>query len=80
MNKIYVTGIGIISAIGNNVAETLVSVRKQKSGISELKNIKSRHKALVPVGEVKSTNEELIIMGELPPDSKTSRTALLGVV
>ena len=80
MKNIYVTGIGIISAIGNNVAETLESVKKQRSGISELKNIRTRHKSIVPVGEVKFTNEELITIAELPANTKTSRTALLGVI
>jgi len=80
MSKIYVTGIGIISAIGNNVSETLDSFKNKKSGIGELKNIRSNHKALVPVGEVKFTNEELIKFAGLPADSKNSRTGLLGVI
>ena len=80
MSKIYVTGLGIISAIGNNVAETLDSFKHQRSGIGELNNIRTRHKDIVPVGEVKLTNEELIISAGLSADTKTSRTSLLGVI
>lgn len=78
--KIYVTGIGIISAIGNNVAETLESFKEKRSGIGELQNIRTRHKDVVPVGEVKFSNDELIKLGGLSADSKNSRTALLGVI
>jgi 3-oxoacyl-(acyl-carrier-protein) synthase len=78
--KVYVTGVGIISAMGNNIAETLDSAMKQRSGIGPLNNIETRHKNDIPVGEVKATNEELIQMAGLPSDTKTSRTALLGII
>lgn len=78
--KVYVTGLGIISAIGNNVPETLDSVINQRSGIRTLDNITTRHKNDIPVGEVKSTNEELVVMAGLPAGTRTSRTALLGII
>ena len=79
-SKIYITGIGIISAIGNTVSETLDSFEKLKSGIGELDNVRTRHKSIVPVGEVKATNEQLAQMAGLPSDTKTTRTALLGLI
>ncbi len=78
--NIYVTGIGIISAIGDNVAETLDSVRKQKSGIGSLDNIETRHKNDIPVGEVKHTNAELSKLLGFSPETKITRTTLLGIV
>ena len=78
--KIYITGIGIISAIGDNVEETLDSVAKGKSGIGELDNISTRHQDDIPIGEVKHTNEDLIKILELPEDTKITRTSLLGMV
>lgn len=78
--KVYVTGLGIISAIGNNVSETMDSLLSQRSGIGSLNNISTRHKNDIPVGEVKSTNEELVIMAGLPAGTRTSRTALLGII
>jgi len=80
MAKIYISGIGVISGIGNNVPETLASLEKSRSGISELENIRSRHKEIVPVGEVKKTNEELTAMCGLTPDHQSTRTALLGLI
>lgn len=79
-DKIYITGIGMISAIGNNVAESLASLEHLKSGIGTLENVRSRHKDYVPVGEVKSTNEQLTAMAGLTPDKQSTRTALLGLI
>lgn len=78
--KVYVTGVGIISAMGNNVAETLGSVEAQRSGISHMDFIPSRHKDEVPVGEVKADNETLIRTMGLDPRIKVTRTTLLGII
>ena len=78
--KIYITGIGMISAIGNNVEQTLLAVAKGKSGIGELDNIITRHRKEIPIGEVKHTNEELIKMIGLPADTIITRTTLLGML
>jgi 3-oxoacyl-(acyl-carrier-protein) synthase len=78
--KVYVTGIGIISAIGNNVAETLASFNNLKSGIGALEHINSRHKTEIPVAEVKASNEELTEMAGFSADYKNTRTALLGII
>lgn len=78
--KVYVTGIGIISAIGNNVAETLASFNNLESGIGTLEHINSRHKTEIPVAEVKASNEELTEMAGFSADYKNTRTALLGII
>lgn len=79
-SKIYITGMGMISAIGNNVAESLASLEQLKSGIGTLDNVRSRHRDNVPVGEVKATNEQLTAMAGLTPDKQSTRTALLGLL
>lgn len=79
-SKIYITGIGMISCIGNNVEESLASLENLKSGIGRLDNIRSRHQDTIPVGEVKSTNEQLTAMAGLTPDKQSTRTALLGLI
>ncbi len=78
--KIYITGIGMISAIGDNVEQTLLAVAKGKSGIGELDNIITRHRNEIPIGEVKHTNEELIKMIGLHVDTIITRTTLLGML
>lgn len=78
--KVYVTGIGIISAIGDNVAKTLESMASGKSGIGMLDNIPTRHRDNIPVGEVKHTDEDLIKMLGIPVETKITRTSLLGMM
>ncbi len=77
---VAITGMGIISAIGNNVQENLDSLKNGKTGISEIKKIDTAHKNEIKVGEINLSNEELISQIGLPSPNNYSRTALLGVV
>jgi 3-oxoacyl-(acyl-carrier-protein) synthase len=77
--KVVVTGIGIISAMGNNVAETLLSVEERRTGIGQMHFINTRHKDY-PVGEVKAANEKLGEMAGLNAGTKATRTTLLGII
>ncbi len=74
-SKIYVVGIGVISAIGNSVAETFTSFEKQHSGIGKLTLFESVHD--LPVGEVKLSNEALT--QKLNLNKNFNRTTLLGI-
>lgn len=74
-SKVYVAGIGIISAIGNSPAETLASFEAQQSGIGKLTLFESIHK--LPVGEFKLSNAELTAQLNLTRDF--NRTTLLGI-
>ena len=56
--RIAITGIGIVSAIGNNCAETLQSLLEQRSGIAPMRYLHSVHTEY-PVGEVQLSNDEL---------------------
>lgn len=75
--RIAVTGIGIVSAAGLNVAENLATLRAGRSGIAPRPvRLATRHR--LPVGEVPLSNEELAArlgIGELQ-----SRTTLLGMM
>jgi 3-oxoacyl-[acyl-carrier-protein] synthase-1 len=79
MDKIFVTGMGIVSAIGNNVAETLQSLRENRSGIAALRYLKTEHTEF-PVGEVKMCNEEMIDLLQIPKNMPTTRTSLMGML
>lgn len=79
-NKVFITGVGVISAIGNNVEETLDALMHARSGIGPLELIQTRHKEHIPVGEVKLDNEQLIRLLGLAPGTKITRTTLLGAV
>ena len=80
MNQgVAITGMGLISAIGNNVADNFASLISGTTGISKVSRIKTVHENEIMVGEVPLTNGELEKLLGLPADSH-SRTPLLGIM
>lgn len=77
---VAITGMGIISAIGNNVAENYESLITEKKGITRVDNIETIQRSEIMVGEVQFTNDELIAQLNLPPSNNYSRTAMLGAI
>lgn len=77
---IAITGMGIVSAIGNNVAANYSALRSAQSGIRSLTYIDSIHKGQLPVGEVMASNIDFHQILKLNPDRNYSRTALLGIM
>ncbi|KJJ39751.1 beta-ketoacyl-[acyl-carrier-protein] synthase family protein [Aequorivita vladivostokensis] len=77
---VAITGMGIISAIGNNVAENYDALINERKGITRVDNIETIQRSEIMVGEVKFTNDELIAQLNLPPENNYSRTAMLGVI
>ncbi|OBQ54699.1 beta-ketoacyl-[acyl-carrier-protein] synthase family protein [Tamlana sp. s12] len=77
---VAITGMGIISAIGNNVAENFQSLIEGKKGISRISKIQTNHVNDIMVGEIAYTNEDLVEMLGLNSDNSFTRTALLGAV
>ena len=59
MDRIVVTGIGAISAIGNTVAENRAYLIQGKCGIGRLENFPSKYSGIIPVGEIKVSTEAL---------------------
>ncbi len=62
MNRVYVTGMGIISALGVGVEDNLQALLEAKSGICYISNLDSIHKGKLPAAEIKLINEELAAM------------------
>lgn len=77
-NAVFVVGAGVISAIGNNVAENLHALETGTAGMAKMTLLDSIHKDTLPVAEVKLSNEELAAITGLP--STITRTALLSAV
>ena len=75
---VFVAGTGIISAIGNNVAECLDALENGRAGMDQMHYLNSIHRQRLPVAEVKLSNEELSKLAGLPKTK--SRTALLSMV
>ncbi|MGG7441092.1 beta-ketoacyl-[acyl-carrier-protein] synthase family protein [Chryseobacterium arthrosphaerae] len=78
--KIAITGMGIISSIGNNVEENFISLQSGKHGISDIQMFETRHAGAIKTGEIKLTNEELVQKLQLAEDNNVTRTSLLGMV
>lgn len=76
--RIVITGMGIISAIGNTVEENYNALLSGQSGVGELTLFESIHCETIKVGQVKKTTEQLIAELELSCDNNYTRTALLG--
>ena len=75
---VYVAGVGVVSAIGNNTAACLKSLENGEAGIGSITSLNTIHKNNLPVAEVTLTNAELAAATGLP--ATTSRTALLGML
>lgn len=71
---------GIISAIGNNVAENYSALIEGKKGISRVAKIDTVHRDAIMVGEIAASNQELIDELGLAPENNYCRTAMLGAI
>jgi len=77
MTKVLVTGMGIVTAIGENLAENHRSLQLSQSGIHSARHFESHFTALLPFGEVKSSNDELVFSVGLQNRLGFTRTSLL---
>ena len=76
-DKIYLAGLGIISAIGNNVQECLQALETGQAGIANAVFLRTVHASEIPVAEVKLSNNALAEKTGL--SNTLSRTALLSM-
>jgi 3-oxoacyl-[acyl-carrier-protein] synthase-1 len=77
---IFITGTGIITAIGDNTAQNLSSLIHKKSGIGCLTLFPTIHQEVVPVCEIKHSDEKLFDMAGVDKSEGYSRTALVGLI
>jgi 3-oxoacyl-(acyl-carrier-protein) synthase len=78
--RVVVTGMGIVSGIGNDLAQTWDSLISGKSGIGEITWLKTRHRGHMPSSEVKLSSEELAKRAGKTSISGFSRSSLIGIV
>jgi 3-oxoacyl-(acyl-carrier-protein) synthase len=77
-STVYIAGLGVVSAIGNNVAEHLDAFKNGRAGMGTITLMDTIHKGKLPVAEVKLTDEELV--AETGLSAHCGRTALLSSV
>ncbi len=77
-SPIYITGLGVISSIGDNVDQTLDNLRKSRTGVDEIKILHTQLKGTLPLAEIKYTNQELAQISGL--ETWQTRTAQLSMI
>jgi 3-oxoacyl-[acyl-carrier-protein] synthase-1 len=75
---VFIAGLGAISAIGNNISETLASFRRGQHGMADITILDTIHRQQLPVAEVKLSSAELAHLAHASPS--LPRTALLSLV
>jgi len=78
--RVFVTGMGLISGIGNNVKENLQSLLNSRSGIGTIRFLETPLKDMIPVSEVKCSNNQLFELAGIRQQEGFSRNALLGII
>ncbi|HNP19748.1 MAG TPA: beta-ketoacyl-[acyl-carrier-protein] synthase family protein [Fulvivirga sp.] len=76
--RVFISGYGIISALGFDAGQNRNALKNLKPGIGKPNFLKTRQE--VVVGEVDASNEQLTDMAALNGASNISRTALLGLI
>jgi 3-oxoacyl-[acyl-carrier-protein] synthase-1 len=79
-SKVYITGIGAITAIGNNAKENFDSLVHKKHGLTHTRFLNTIHKEIFPVCEINLTNDALASMLGIENKQGYTRTALLGMI
>jgi 3-oxoacyl-(acyl-carrier-protein) synthase len=79
LSRIIITGMGLISAIGDSVEENRDSLQFERSGIDHIHFYKTAYAGRLPTAEVKHSTEALNrkIFGK--PDPSITRTSLLAL-
>lgn len=77
--RVYITGLGMISAIGNNVPESFLSLSQSKTGIGKINHLTTRYKDEFLAGEIKLSNDDLIdlVKDNNPSLNRNSYIAML---
>lgn len=79
MERIVITGYGVVSAIGVGKEQTLAALQAHRTGIAPVQYLDTVHREML-VGEVKLSFDELMSRVGVPSDAEApqSRTALIG--
>lgn len=78
-DRVFVTGTGIISAMGVGVEANYQSLLKGESCIGPIRHLQTEHTEF-PVGEVKLSNEQMSQMLEVGSPYSDLRTVMMGVI
>ncbi|HMH23375.1 MAG TPA: beta-ketoacyl-[acyl-carrier-protein] synthase family protein [Puia sp.] len=78
MGRVFITGMGAISAIGDDVAENHTALIQGRCGITVMQRFSSRYSGLLPFGEIHTGTDELKESLKVS-DAGVTRTSLLAL-
>ncbi|MBV6404344.1 MAG: beta-ketoacyl-[acyl-carrier-protein] synthase family protein [Flavobacteriales bacterium] len=78
-DRVAITGMGVVSALGTNVAENLRALLEERSGIGPITILPTRHRGAIPVAEVALDDAALGALAAPRSLRSWTRTALLGL-
>ena len=79
LEPIWITGCGVVSAIGLDKRECLQALLEERSGVGAVRYLQTEHTEF-PVGEVKLSNAEMRERLGISYDALTTRTSLMGML
>ncbi len=78
--RVFITGMGIISAIGNNVSENRARLMRGETGIHKAKLLQSRYSEIFPFAEIPHSTQELKERAGITGEKGISRTEILALL
>lgn len=80
MTRVLITGMGVISAIGNNANESRESLQKGQTGIGKAQLIASRYVDVFPFGEIPHSTASLMERAGIAGEKGITRTDILATL
>jgi 3-oxoacyl-(acyl-carrier-protein) synthase len=78
--RVFITGFGIITSVGNNTIENFQSLVQRRCGFGELSILDTIHRSTIPSCEIKLSDEELRKLANVGTGKGYTRTTLLGLI
>ena len=78
--RVLITGIGIISALGNDAEENRFNLKNGKTGLKKAQHLRTRYTELFPFGEIPYSTEELKNKAGIIQEPGISRTEVLATI
>ena len=77
---VFITGYGVMTAIGNNSQENFAALRDKKCGFGKLVFLETVHRDAIFCCEVRLSDSDLCKLASVPTNAGYTRTTLLGLI
>lgn len=78
--RVFITGYGVMTAIGNNGPENFASLRDKKCGFGKLEFMDTVHRDSIFCAEIKLSDDDLCRLAGVPVNAGYTRTTLMGLI